>query len=108
MVPTPWTAAAAAPTIRAMDPTFLMGSGIVILGFFVWLFCAYLAYQTAPKFHRRPLTWGILGVIFGPFALFALYLLPKGHVETHHDPAHHDKKADSQAALYEVPKKKHH
>ena len=90
-------------TIRAMDPTFLIGSGIVILGGVVWIFCAYLAYQTAPKFGRRPLTWGILGIIFGPFALFALYLLPKGHVATHHE-----KKPDPQAALYEVPKKKHH
>ena len=87
----------------AMDPTFLIGSGLVILGAVVWIFCAYLAYQTAPKFGRRPLTWGILGIIFGPFALFALYLLPKGHVETHHA-----KKPDPQAALYEVPKKKHH
>ena len=96
-----------------MDPTFLIGSGFVILGGFVWLFCAYLAYQTAPKFHRRPLTWGILGVIFGPFALFALYLLPEGPCRNasrpaHHDPAHHATKADEQAALYEVPKKKHH
>ncbi len=107
MVPTPSTRAPSRLYDPPMDPTFLMGSGIVILGFFVWLFCAYLAYTTAPKFHRRPLTLGILGVIFGPFALFALYLLPKGHVETHHDPAHHDKKADAQAALYEVPKKKH-
>ena len=86
-----------------MDPTFLIGSGLVILGGIVWIVCAYLAYQTAPKFGRRPLTWGVLGIIFGPFALFALYLLPKGHVETHHE-----KKPDPQAALYEVPKKKHH
>ena len=90
-----------------METTTLVGTGFLILGGFVWILCAYYCYQVAPKFHRRPLTWGILGIIFGPFALFALYLLPKGHVETHHDPAHHNTKAEEQAALYEVPKKKH-
>jgi len=45
----------------------------------------------------------ILGVIFGPFALFALYVMPKGHV------AHyaHAKKADPRDDLYEVHRKKH-
>ena len=57
-----------------MDQPTLIGTGFVVLAGFVWLFCAYLAYQTAPKFKRRPVTWLILGLIFGPFALFALYL----------------------------------
>ena len=48
------------------------------------------------------LTWGILGIILGPIALFALYLLPHHHVEG----SGSAKKADKQAALYEVPKKK--
>ena len=67
------------------------------------MFCAVLAYETAPKRGRRGLTWGILGFIFGPFALFALYLLPPGHLET---PSQAKRKSTSQAALYEVPKKK--
>jgi hypothetical protein len=64
-----------------MDTPLLIGTGFVVLGFFVWLFCAYLCYTTAPRFRRRPVTWLILGIVFGPFALFALYLLPKGHVQ---------------------------
>ena len=86
-----------------MDTPTLIGTGFFALSVFVWFFCAYLAYQTAPKHGRRAVVWGVLGVIIGPFALFALYLLPPGHVEG----KHHDKKADPQAALYEVPKKKH-
>jgi hypothetical protein len=84
-----------------MDTPTLIGTGFFALGVFVWLFCAVLAYQTAPKRGRRALVWGLLGIPAGPFALFALYLLPRGHVESHHD-----KKVDKQAALYEVPKKK--
>ena len=83
---------------------YVYGGGF-ILAAVVWGVCAYLAYQTAPKFGRRAGTWGVLGIIFGPIALFALYLLPK------HKPlagsgagakaAHKDPRAD----LYEVPKK---
>ena len=83
-----------------MDTPTLVGTEFVVLGAVVWIFCAYLAYQTAPKFHRRPGTWGILGIVFGPFALFALYLLPKGHVQTAHA-----KKADPRDDLYEVHRK---
>ena len=88
-----------------MDTPTLVGTGFVVLAGFVWIFCAVLAYQTAPRFGRRNVTWGILGIIFGPFALFALYLLPKGHVQGqgHGESA---KKKDEYAARYEVPKKK--
>ena len=61
-----------------MDVTPYFG-GALILGFVVWLLCAYLCYQAAPRFRRRPVTWLILGLVFGPFALFALYLMPKAH-----------------------------
>jgi hypothetical protein len=84
-----------------VTPT-LAGTGFVLLAGFLWVFCAVLAYQTAPKFGRRALTWGILGIVTGPIALFALYLLPHHHVEG----SGSAKKADKQAALYEVPKKK--
>jgi hypothetical protein len=82
-----------------MEPYII--PGIFLIGAVVWVLCAVLAYQTAPKFGRRNVTWGILGIPFGPFALFALYLLPRGHLETH---AKADE--DPRAALYEVPKKK--
>jgi hypothetical protein len=84
-----------------MNP-LIIGTGFFIVAAVVWVLCAYLAWQTAPKRHRRPTTWAILGIVFGPFALFALYLLPRGHVVPPHD-----KKEDPRAALYEVPKKKH-
>ncbi len=96
--------------------------GALIIGGFIWFFCAYMAYVVAGQRHRRPLTWGILGIIFGPFALFAVYLMPKGHL--HHDQpataaaAHehptgsaehpsHSHQTPTQADLYEVPKDKH-
>jgi hypothetical protein len=87
-----------------MDAPTLLGTGFVMLAGFLWFFCAVLAYETAPKRGRRGITWGILGFIFGPFALFALYLLPRGHLETHTSTS--TSKQKSQAALYEVPKKK--
>ena len=85
-----------------MDTPTLAGTGFVLLAGFLWFFCAVLAYETAPKFGRRALTWGILGIILGPIALFALYLLPHHRVEG----SGSARKADKQAALYEVPKKK--
>ena len=63
-----------------MDYGFVIGTGFVLLGLVVWLVCAYLCYQRAPERRRRPGAWAVLGILFGPFALFALYLLPKGHV----------------------------
>ncbi len=94
-----------------METPVLIGTGFVILGPFVWGFCAYYAYQSAPKFGRRAGTWGVLGIIFGPIALMVLYILPKGH---HVTPAAttssgtHTTHKDPRADLYEVPKKKHH
>lgn len=96
--------------------------GAMILGAFIWFFCAYAAYMTAGKRHRRPLTWGILGIVFGPLALFAVFLMPPGHLHTephstaaadHDHPAaagHHESHghpSQTQADLYEVPKDKH-
>jgi hypothetical protein len=86
-----------------MDTPTLIGTGFFITAGVVWVLCAYLCYQTAPKRGRRALTWGILGIFTGPFALFALYLLPRGHVESH---GHAAQKQDPRASLYEVPKKK--
>jgi uncharacterized membrane protein YedE/YeeE len=67
-----------------MDYGFVVGTGLVGLGLVVWFVCAYMAYSRAPERHRRPWAWGVLGIFFGPFALFALYLLPKGHVPASH------------------------
>jgi hypothetical protein len=87
-----------------MDTPTLVGTGFLIVAGVVWVLCAYLAYQAAPRFGRRAITWGILGIILGPIALFALYVLPKGHVQSHGSAS--SKKKDEYAARYEVPKKK--
>ena len=86
------------------------GGGIIIGGI-LWFLCAYYCYQVAPRFHRRAAAWGILGILFGPLALMALYVLPKGHVISDKgsgaQPGTPGHKGDTQADLYEVPKKHH-
>ncbi len=90
-----------------MDTPTLIGTGFVILGAFVWIICAVYAYQHAPDFGRRPITWGILGIIFGPIALMVMYILPKhpgtAHAAAGGSSASHKK--DQYAENYEVPKK---
>jgi len=60
--------------------------GLFIIGGAVWFICAYLAYVTAGKKRRRPLTWGILGIFFGPLAFAAVYVMPPGDMPVHHQP----------------------
>ncbi len=69
-----------------MDYGFVVGTGLVGLGLVVWFVCAYVCYSRAPERRRRAGTWGVLGILFGPFAMFALFLLPKGAapVAAHH------------------------
>ncbi len=81
--------------------TFIAGTGLVALGLVVWIVCVISAYQNAPRRGRRASVWTILTIIFGPFALFALFLMkPKPHAHAGKT-AHHDARDD----LYEVPKK---
>ncbi len=56
-----------------MDP--LLGTGIITLAIVVWIVCAVYAYQNAPRRGRRAGLWGVLALIVGPLALFALFLL---------------------------------
>ena len=87
-------------------------AGGLILGAVIWALCAYYCYQVAPRFHRRPRNWAILGIIFGPIALMVLYVLPKGNVVTDKGrgavPGKPGTKHQSskQAELYEKPRKK--
>ena len=90
-----------------MDPqTTLVGTGFVVLAAVLWIVCAVYAYQNAPKFGRSAGLWTFLCILFGPIALMLLYVLPKKE-PVHAAGAGHAKHADPQAALYEVPKKKH-
>jgi hypothetical protein len=86
-----------------MDP-ILIGTGLFILAAVVWVVCAIYAYQNAPRFGRSAGLWAVLAIIFGPLALMILYVLPKRQPAGH---AGSSSKVDPQAALYEVPKKKH-
>lgn len=81
--------------------TVIIGTGLFGLAAVIWVLCAYLAYQTAPKRGRRAGTWAALAIIFGPLALFALYVMkPKSG-----QPGS-SKRHDPRADLYEVPRKK--
>jgi len=83
-----------------MDP-FLLGTGLFILGAVVWIVCAIYAYRLAPTYGRGAWPWAIAAIFLGPFALFALVLLPKRPAKagqgSHEDP---------HAALYEKPRKR--
>ena len=85
--------------------TVIVGTGLFGLALFIWLLCAYLAYQRAPERGRRAGVWGLLGVIFGPFALFALMVMKKGHVVQAHAKGGTAGRS-SQSSLYEVPNRK--
>jgi hypothetical protein len=82
-----------------MDP--LLGTGLFILAAVVWVVCAIYAYRLAPGYGRGAWPWAILAIIFGPFALFALVLLPKRPARPGQG-----KHQDSHAALYERPRKR--
>ena len=89
-----------------MDPqTTLVGTGFVVLAGVVWIVCAVYAYQNAPKFGRSAALWTFLCILFGPIAVMIMSIPPK------HEPVHAagsgHAHTDPQAALYEVPKKKH-
>jgi hypothetical protein len=79
-----------------------IGTGFFLLAVVVWLVCAVLAYRAAPGFGRSAIAWGILALVFGPLALFALYLLPRSQPKAGSGQHHADPRAD----LYEVPNKK--
>jgi hypothetical protein len=80
-----------------------IGTGLFGLAIVLWIFCVALAYQNAPKRGRRAPTWAILTLIFGPFALFALFLMKPKPVPGR---AGHGASRDPRVDLYEVPKKR--
>ena len=92
-----------------MNTPTLVGTGFVVLGAVIWVLCAYYCYQVAPRFHRLARNSANLGIVFGPIALMALYVLPEGNVVSDKgrgaEPGRPGTKRDRQAELYEVPKK---
>jgi hypothetical protein len=58
-----------------METTTIIWGGGIVLGLVIWAVCAYLCYQNAPRLGRSAGNWAVLGIVFGPFALFALYAL---------------------------------
>ncbi len=86
-----------------MDTPTLVGTGFVLTGLVVWFVCILLAFQMAPKRGRRAWVWALLTVVFGPLALFALYLMKPKHGAGHGSGS--GKEHDARADLYEVPKK---
>ena len=78
--------------------------GSLILGLVVWGVCAYLAATTAQKRGRRVWVWAILGILTGPIALFAVYLMKP--VPGPHTGAAHPH-TDQRDELYEVHRSKH-
>jgi hypothetical protein len=84
-----------------MDPIYT--GGLFILGAVVWVVCAVYAYRHAPDFGRTPINWGILGIVFGPIALMALYVMPK---KAGPGGSASQRSKDAYAERYEVPKKR--
>jgi hypothetical protein len=81
--------------------TLIVGTGLVLMGAVVWFVCVVVAYQNAPRRGRRAPVWAVLTLIFGPLALFALFLMAPKHGQ-----GHGGANSDPRADLYEVPKKR--
>jgi hypothetical protein len=58
-----------------MDTVALAGTGLIVLGLVLWIVCVVYAYRNAPRRGRRPVVWALLTLVFGPLALFALFLM---------------------------------
>lgn len=84
------------------DTITTIGTGLFGMAVVLWIFCVFLAYQAAPKRGRRAPVWVVLTAIFGPVALFALYVMKPKQVPGQGKQGYQDPRAD----LYEVPKKR--
>jgi hypothetical protein len=89
--------------------------GFLFLGFVVWAVCAWYAAVIAGQKGRRQWVWALLGIVFGPLAMFAVFLMApvkgahssgSGSGAGSVGPAA-SKRHDPRADLYEVPHKKH-
>jgi hypothetical protein len=83
--------------------------GFVFLGLVVWAVCAWYAAVIAGQKGRRQWVWALLGIVFGPLAMFAVFIMApvKGaHPSGSGGGSAATKRRDPRADLYEVPHKK--
>jgi len=84
--------------------------GFLFLGLVVWVLCAWYAAVIAGQKGRRQWLWLLLGGVFGPLAMFAVFIMEpvKGaHPGRRGAGQPAAKRQDQRADLYEVPHKKH-
>ncbi len=81
--------------------------GFVVLGAVVWVTCAWFAAVIAGNKGRRQWLWAILGILAGPFAMFAVYVMePVRGAGSGGSGSGGSKHQDPREALYEVPRHK--
>jgi len=78
--------------------------GFVILGAVVWLVVVVITVQVAVQKGRRAWAWAILGVLFGPFAMFAVVLM--GPARGGRSGSGAGPRDDTSAAFFEGPDEK--
>ncbi len=81
--------------------------GFLILGAVVWLVVVVITVQVAVQKGRRAWAWAILGVLFGPFAMFAVVLMgPAKGREAGASGGGTRERDDTSAAFFEAPDEK--
>lgn len=78
--------------------------GFVVLGGVVWVVCIIVAVSIAREKGRRVWVWGLLGLLFGPLAMFAVFVMEPVRGAT--NPSSGSRHEDPRAALYERPRAK--
>jgi hypothetical protein len=78
--------------------------GFVVLGGVVWVVCIIVAVSIAREKGRRVWVWGLLGLLTGPIAMFAVFVMdPVPGASGSSSGRRHE---DPRAALYERPREK--
>ncbi len=80
--------------------------GFVVLGGVVWVVCMIVAVSIAREKGRRVWVWGLLGLLFGPLAMFAVFVMEP--VRGTSASTGRTRREDPRAALYERPREKRH
>jgi hypothetical protein len=78
--------------------------GFVVLGAVVWLVVIVITVQIAVQKGRRAWAWAILGILFGPFAMFAVVLM--GPARGGGSGGGAGRRDDTSAAFFEAPDEK--